>query len=70
MRRKVNLQNVKSIVQSIQNHNNQFRAADIAREMGLHPQAVSRLLAIIEETTGTLLQEDDQGKLGIFKRKK
>ena len=69
MGRKVNLQNVKNIVQNIQNHDGQLRAADIARETGLHPQAVARLLVAVEETAGILLQEDSQGRLGIFKRK-
>ena len=69
MGRKANLRNVQTVVDTIQKHNNKYRAADIAKETGLHPQTVSRLLVVAEEAAGVLLQEDKKGRLGIFKRK-
>jgi len=67
MGRKSNQQNAYRVLWVIHQHDNQIRAADIARETGLHPEAVSRLLASMEKITGTYLQEDDKGNLGIFK---
>lgn len=70
MGRKVNLANAHKVLRYIQDHNNQVRATDIARQTGMHPQTVSRLLATMERTTGVLLQEDDKGYLGIFKQRR
>ena len=69
MGRKVNSRNAQTVVKVIQEHDNKYKPADIAREAGLHPQAVARLLGVVEEVTGVLLQEDQKGRLGIFKRK-
>jgi predicted transcriptional regulator len=69
MGRKANLRNAQAVVETIHRYNGKCRTADVARKTGLHPQAISRLLPIIEEATGTLLYEDKKGRLGIFKRK-
>lgn len=68
MGRKVNQDRVREVVETIKTHNGQYRANDIAQEMGLHPQAVSRLLAATEVTGNERLVEDDRGFLGIFKK--
>jgi predicted transcriptional regulator len=64
--RKANPDRVKEVVEVIRTHNGQVRANDIAKELKLHPQAVSRLLAATDE----LLTEDDHGFLGIFKNRR
>lgn len=66
MGRKVNSAKAHKVLACIQFNDGRVRASDIARKTGMHPQAVSRLLATLEKTTGVLLQEDDRGYLGIF----
>lgn len=70
MGRKTDPQNADCVLNLIKTHNGQVRANDIARQTGMHPQAVSRLLASMEDVTGILLDEDDRGFLGIFGRRK
>jgi DNA-binding IclR family transcriptional regulator len=69
MGRKTDPQNADSVLNIITANNGQVRANDIARQTGMHPEAVSRLLASMDKTTGVLLQEDDNGFLGIFRRR-
>ncbi len=66
MGRKTNAHNAHKVLSCIQTSDGYVRANDIARQTGLHPQTVSRLLATMDETTGVLLQEDARGFLGIF----
>ena len=66
MGRKANPDRVKDVVEVIRTHDGKVRANDIAKELNLHPQAVSRLLA----ATNELLTEDDCGFLGIFKKRR
>jgi Mn-dependent DtxR family transcriptional regulator len=68
MGRKVNADRLSDVVRTIQQNDGRVRANDIAKELKLHPQAVTRLLAVVNEETGALLYEDDRGFLGIFKR--
>lgn len=68
MGRKVNEDRVWEVMETINAHDGQYRANDIAEELGLHPQAVSRLLTATEYIGDDLLVEDDHGFLGIFKR--
>lgn len=69
MGRHVNRRKSYAVLNVIRRNNDRVRAADIARQTGLHPQAVSRLLASMDKTTGTYLQEDDKGNLGIFRNR-
>jgi Mn-dependent DtxR family transcriptional regulator len=66
MGRKANPDRVKEVVEVIRTHDGKVRANDIAKELELHPQTVSRLLA----ATDDLLTEDDRGFLGIFKKRR
>lgn len=68
MGRKVNKERLSQVVQTIQEHDGQLRANDLAKQLELHPQAVSRLLSVVDDETETLLCEDDRGFLGIFRR--
>lgn len=68
MGRNTNTDRLAQVIQTIRQKDGQVRANDIARELDLHPQAVSRLLSAADEESGELLYEDDRGFLGIFKR--
>jgi predicted transcriptional regulator len=68
MGRKVNEQHVFLAQKIIQENDGKVRLADIAKKTGLHPQAVSRALTFMQDVADTLLQEDDKGFLGIFKK--
>ncbi len=70
MGRRINEANAHKVLNCIQTDDGRIRANDIARQTGMHPQAVSRLLATMDETTGVLLQEDKRGFLGIFRRRR
>jgi hypothetical protein len=66
MGRKIDSDKVVVVLKTIQEHDGQFRANDVAKQLGLHPQEVARLLPAIGELTETLLSEDDKGFLSIF----
>ena len=68
MGRQVSLDRVVSVLKTIQEHDGQFRANDVAKQLGLHPQEVARILPAIGEETEELLCEDDRGFLSIYKR--
>ena len=68
MGRKINKERLSDVVQTIAENDGQLRANDIAKQLALHPQAVNRLLSVVDNETETLLCEDDLGFLGIFKR--
>jgi len=68
MGRKVNEDRVWDVVETVKAHDGQYRANDIAEELGLHPQTVSRLLSATETVGDERLVEDDYGFLGIFKK--
>lgn len=70
MGRRSNGANARKVLNCIQVNDGQILANDIANQTGMHPQAVSRLLASMEDTTGVLLQEDNHGRLGIFGRRR
>lgn len=68
MGRKTNQGRLAAVVATIRNKNGQVRANDIAKELNLHPQAISRLLAATETEGDARLVEDDRGFLGVFKK--
>jgi Mn-dependent DtxR family transcriptional regulator len=68
MGRKVNMERLSDVLETIRENDCKVRANDVARRLNLHPQVVTRLLPAFEEQTEELLYEDDKGFLGIFKR--
>lgn len=68
MGRKTRSDRLANVVAAIRRNDGRIRANDIAKELNLHPQAVSRLLAATETTGDERLYEDDWGFLGIFKK--
>lgn len=44
------------------------KQAELARKVGTSPANIHKDLSIIEEKTGSLLSEDDDGRLYIFKK--
>ncbi len=68
MGRNINSDKVAEVIKTIQEHDGQLRANDVAKQLGLHPQEVARLLPAIGGTTEELLSEDDKGFLSIFKK--
>lgn len=68
MGRKINLERLADVFETIRDNNCKLRANDVAKKLNLHPQALARLLPAFGEQTKELLYEDDRGFLGIFKR--
>jgi hypothetical protein len=68
MGRKMDSERLAEVMQTIQKHDGKYRANDVAKELGLHPQAVVRLLSATETARDSLLCEDDRGFLSIFKK--
>lgn len=68
MGRKVNTQRLAEVLNSIKENDGKLRATDIAKQLGVHPQMITRLLPAFGSETEDLLVEDDRGFLGIFKR--
>ncbi len=68
MGRKTDSERLAEVIQTIQKHEGKYRANDVAKELGLHPQAVARLLSTAETGKDSLLCEDDRGFLSIFKK--
>jgi len=66
--RKVNTQRLAQVLSTIEENEGKLRANDIAKQLGIHPQAIARLLPAFGTETEELLYEDDRGFLGIFKR--
>ncbi len=69
MGRKVDEGKVKAVLQVIEQQDGNVRMNDVAKAAGLSAERVSSLLARVDDVTGILLQEDDRGFLGIFKRR-
>ncbi len=69
MGRKINEVRKEAVLETIKEHDGQLQSAGVAKELGLHPQEVSRVLASLEDDddNDTYLYEDDKGFLGIFK---
>jgi predicted transcriptional regulator len=68
MGRKTDSDRLAEVIQTIQTRDGKCRANDVAKELGLHPQAVARLLSAAETARDSLLCEDDRGFLSIFKK--
>ena len=68
MGRKTNVSRLVEVVETIRSNDGLVRANDIANKLKLHPQAIARLLSVVDKETDDLLFEDDKGFLGIFKR--
>lgn len=69
MGRKIDEKKIEAIIKAIEAQDGNVRMNDVARKTGLHPETVSSLLARASKVTDTLLQEDDRGFLGIFRRR-
>lgn len=69
MGRKLNQDRLEDVLQTIKEHDGQYKANDVAKELDLHPQTVARLLASVDDHSTELLCEDDWGFLGIFKKR-
>ena len=67
MGRKINSERLAQVLSAIERNDGKVRAADIAKQLGLHPQMIARLLPAFGADTEHLLYEDEQGYLGIFK---
>lgn len=67
MGRRVNLDKLHDVLDTIRENEGLVRANDIAKNLNLHPQAVIRLLTTVDDETDELLYEDDKGFLSIFK---
>jgi hypothetical protein len=68
MGRKANADRLTEVIQTIQKHDGKYRANDVAKALGLHPQVIIRLLSSVDTDSDELLYEDDRGFLGIFKK--
>ncbi len=68
MGRKINFGRLSDFIETIRENDCKLRANDAAKQLGLHPQSITRLLVASEEQAEELLYEDDKGFLGIFKR--
>ncbi len=68
MARKTNLERLNEVVETIRLNDGLVRANDIAHQLNLHPQAVTRLLSVVDTETDELLTESNKGFLGIFKK--
>jgi len=53
----------------LRQHPKGLKQSEIARQLGLHRSAVMRVLPALEEA-GTLLAEDDRGRLTFFGRRR
>ncbi|GEM_PF-3297111 len=67
MGRKVNPQKVVEVIKVIRENDGKLRANDVAKQLGLHPQEVARVLPAIDDGEEKFLYEDDKGFLSIFK---
>lgn len=56
------------IINILSEHEDGVSQADLARQVGTSRANVYKDLAIIEEKTGSLLSEDDDGRLYLFKK--
>ncbi len=61
MGRKINLERMSDVLETIRANDGKLRANDIARKLALHPQQVARCLTSLE-----MLYENDKGFLGVF----
>jgi hypothetical protein len=65
---KLDQDRLENVLQTIKEHNDQYKANDVAKALDLHPQTVARFLASVENHSADLLYEDDRGFLGLFKK--
>jgi len=68
MGRNLNQDRLEDVLQTIREHDGQYKANDVAKELDLHPQIVARLLSSVDDHSTDLLYEDDRGFLGLFKK--
>ena len=68
MGRKLNQDRLEDVLQTIREHDGQYKANDVAKELDLHPQTVVRLLSSVDNHSASLLYEDDRGFLGLFRK--
>ena len=68
MGRKLNQARLEDVLQTIREHDGQYKANGVAKELDLHPQTVARLLASVDDHSTDLLYEDDRGFLSLFKK--
>ena len=68
MGRKTSLSRLNEVVETIRSNDGLLRVNDIAIKLNLHPQAIARLLSVVDKETDNRLIEDDKGFLGIFQR--
>ena len=68
MGRKTNVSRLSEVVETIRSNDGLLRANDIAHKLNLHPQAIARLLSVVDKESDDLLFEDDRGFLGLFKK--
>ena len=69
MGRKISTERRDDVLQAIAENDNQHRIAGLARLLGLHPQAVTRIITALEDEDEKLVCEDDKGFLSIFRKK-
>lgn len=67
MGRKVNPTKVQQVLKVIEENSDKVRAVDVAKEAGMHPQEVTRILPVFEEEGHVKICEDDDGFLSVFK---
>ena len=67
MGRKADQDRIQAVLRLVSENDGRFRAADIARELGVSKSSITRLLPAIDEGATKNLTEDDRGFLGIFK---
>jgi len=67
MGRKVNPEKVVEVIKTIRENDGKLRANNVAKQLGLHPEEMARVLTTIENDEEKVLCEDDKGFLNIFK---
>jgi len=67
MGRKVNPEKVVEVIKTIRENDGKLRANNVAKQLGLHPEEVARVLSTLEDGEEKVLYEDDKGFLSIFK---
>lgn len=68
MGRKTDSNRLEEIARYVEGHP-RCKPIEIARELDLHPSAVTRSLPALEEA-GILLSEDDRGRLSLFGKRR
>ena len=69
MNRSKDVARLRQMERLLRQHPEGLKQSEIARRLGLHRSTVMRDLPALEEA-GTLLAEDDSGRLTFFRRRK